>query len=74
MWLIFLHTWSLHEQGHLIEQPFVGGGNTKRALLTKPYDIGLPVFILSNQARLEVESIAALRPLVHKNTQKLVDE
>lgn len=52
-------------QGHLIEQPFVGPGRTKRAQMTKPYDIGLPVFILSNQARLEVEDIAAIQPVVH---------
>ena len=28
--------------------------------MTQPYDIGIPVFVLSNQARLEVEGIASL--------------
>jgi putative membrane protein len=52
----------IEEIGHLIEQPFVGTRNSKRARMTNPYDIGLPVFLLSNQARLDVESIAVLQP------------
>jgi len=34
----------------------------ERAQRTQPYDIGIPVFVLSNQARLEVEGIAAIPP------------
>ena len=53
--------WALYgieEIGHLIEQPFVGNPNTDRDMKTKPYDIGLPVFILANQIRHEVDQIA----------------
>jgi predicted membrane chloride channel (bestrophin family) len=60
-WCLF----GIEEIGHLIEQPFVGSGKTTRARMTEPYDIGLPVFILSNQARLEVEAIAAIQPKQH---------
>jgi len=37
-----------------------GYTRSRRARMTQPYDIGIPVFVLSNQARLEVEGIASL--------------
>lgn len=57
-WCLF----GIEEIGHLIEQPFVGSSKSKRAKMTGPYDIGLPVFVLSNKARLDVEDIVALKP------------
>jgi len=44
----------------------------ERAQRTQPYDIGIPVFVLSNQARLEVEGIAAIPPpgAGHKRRQQ----
>jgi len=57
-WSLF----GLEQIGHLLENPFVGHKGSQRSTMTQPYDIGIPVFVLSNQARLEVEGIAALPP------------
>jgi predicted membrane chloride channel (bestrophin family) len=54
----------IEEIGHLIELPFVGNKNSYRARMTNPYDIGLPVLLLSDQAKLDVEKIAALQPTI----------
>lgn len=60
---VVLVSWSLlglEEIGHLMENPYLGYRRSRRARMTQPYDIGIPVFVLSNQARLEIEAIAAL--------------
>lgn len=60
---VVLISWSLlglEEIGHLMENPYLGYRRSRRARMTQPYDIGIPVFVLSNQARLELEAIAAI--------------
>lgn len=72
LFVVFSSCWCLfgiEEIGHLIEQPFVGDSEDpnkdslcsspkyKRAVRTKPYDIGLPVAILAKEVRNEITSI-----------------